>query len=248
MSRHLFLFVCLPALLPLRADGLSDLKTRLRALESTAPIKTQVKHETWNRSGDPKKPVVTQGDALALVEDGPQGLRITWSSEQLQLAVREARARTLDPEKTTPTRDAIASMDTLSIQECFYAGPGILQQLEGAKLLEDRADVLDGQPVRLLSLKIEPRLSTNEKKYVKELESTAKFWLDPGGLPIGAERHTKVRGRALMVISFQSDERDEYRFAHVTNRLITVRHTHENSASGGGESTQSRQVTTVTLN
>jgi len=247
MSRPLLSLIFLATMLPLQADTLGDLKTRLRALDGAEPIKAQVEHRTWNRNGDAKKPVITQGSATALAEEGPQGLRLQWSREQLQQALKETRARAADPEKTTPTRDAMTTLDAVSLQDYFSAGPKLLLELEQAKLVEERADALDGQPVRLLSFKVEPRLSADQKKYVKELEATARLWLGSDGLPLRAEQHLKVRGRAMMVISFQSEEHDDYRFTRVGNRLVTLRHEHEGSGSGGGENGQSKRITTLTL-
>jgi len=72
-----------------------------------------------------------------------------------------------------------------------------------------------------------------------------QIWLDAGGVPMGAEQKVRVRGKALLVISFQSEQRDEFRFARVGDRLVTVRHLHEGSGSGGGESGQSKRSTNL---
>jgi len=233
--------------LPLRADGLDALRTRLQKPAGAETLKASVQLETWNRRGDEKKPVVSQGKASAWAEYGPQGLRLFWGRETLAQALQEARLRTADPEKTTPTRDALGSIDALSVQGCFDPAPQLLQDLDKATLLEERADTLDGRDLRLLSLKLEPNLGARDRKYVKELDATAKVWVDADGLPVAAETRVKVRGKALLVISFSSEQRDAYRFARVNGRLVTVHHLHESSGSGGGESGQSRRVTTLTF-
>jgi hypothetical protein len=47
------------------------------------------------------------------------------------------------------------------------------------------------------------------------------------------------------VITFTSELHDDYRFAKINGHLVTVRHLHETSASGGGESGQTRKLATL---
>jgi len=238
------LLLCALAL-PLCANGLEALKTQLRRPAAADTLKASVEMQTWSRRGDEKKPTVTQGKATAWAESGPQGLRLAWSREVLSQALQEARAHTEDPEKTTPTREAMAGLDPLTLQDYFDPTPQLLRELDQATLVEERPDTLDGRALRLLSLKLEPRMAARDKKYIKELEATAKVWLDGDGQPVAAETRVKVRGKALLVISFSSEQADTYRFARVNGHLVTVRHLHESSGSGGGESGQSRKVATL---
>lgn len=235
------------ALLPLRADAVADLKARLRALGGATPLKASVDHQIWQRNGDSKHPVTVQGEVNAWVEEGAQGLKLFWSRDLLQRALQEGRAKNADPEKTTPIKQAMASLDALTLQEYFNASEQILQDLDQAVLVEDRADTLDGKPARLLAFKLNPKLGAREKKYIKEMDATARIWLDPGGMPLGAEEQVKLKGKAMVVISFQQEQRDEYRFARFGDRLVTVSHTRESSGSGGGESGASRQVTRLSF-
>ena len=162
--------------------------------------------------------------------------------------IAESRAKELDPEKTTPTRDVMASLDVPGIEEYFNSAEKLLQDLDQAKLVEERADTLDGRALRLLTFTLEPRMSQRERKYIKELEATAKVWIDPEGTPVAAEEFMRVKGRAFVVISFKSEQKNEYRFTRVGNRLVTSRHQHDNSGSGGGESSQGKRTTTLKYN
>lgn len=236
------------ASLALRADGLSELKARLQSLKEPETVKVSVDRQIWKRTGDVKKPIITQGRVNAWVEDGPQGLRIFWAHDLVQRALQEARAKALDPEKTTPVRQAMGSLDAPGLQEYLNAAPQLLETLEQAKLLEDRADTLDGKPARLFVFKLEPKISAQEKKYVKELDATGKIWLGVDGYPLAAEEQVHVKGRAFVVVSFQSDEKETYRFERVGRRLIAVHHAREVSGSGGGENSQERQLTTLKVN
>jgi len=233
--------------LTLQADGLDALRARLQKPAGAETLKATVQLETWNRRGDEKKPVISQGRASAWAESGPQGLRLFWGHDLLAQALLEARLATEDPEKTTPTREAMAGIDALSLQNYFDPGPRILQDLDKATLLEERPDTLDGRALKLLSLKLEPHVGARDRKYIKELDATAKVWVDAEGLPVAADTRVKLRGKALLVISFSSEQHDAYRFGRVNGRLVTVHHLHESSGSGGGESGQSRRVATLTF-
>jgi hypothetical protein len=233
--------------LPLAANGLDTLRTQLQKPAAGEALKASVECTTWNLRGDEKKPIISQGKATAWVEEGAQGLKIFWSKELLQQVSREVRARHDDPEKTTPTRGAMGGLDALSLLDYFEPAPVLLRHLDQAQLLEERPDTLEGKAVRLMSFKLAPRMSAEQKKYVKEFESTAKVWVDGEGFPVAAEVHTRVKGRALLVINFASDEQEEFKFARVNGRLVTVRHSENNTSSGAGESGQEKKVAVLTF-
>jgi len=234
--------------LPLSATGLDALRLQLQKAAGPEPIKASVDFQTWNRRGDEKKPIISQGKASAWVESGAQGLKIVWSHDQVQQVLKEVRLRSEDPEKTTPTKEAMAALDAMTLQGYLDPTPSLLRHLDGAQVMEERPDTLDGKAVRLITLKLQPRMGTQEKKYVKELEATAKVWVDAEGSPLAADLHTKVRGKVLLLISFASEERDEYRFTRVNGRLVTLRHAQDSTHSGGGESGQSKHVAVLTYN
>ena len=245
---HLFAPIICLFVLPLCATGLDTLRTQLQKPGAAEVLKASVELQTWTRRGDEKKPVITEGQATAWVESGPQGLRLFWGRDVLAQARQEARLRSEDPEKTTPTRDSIAAMNILSLQNYFEPSGKLLQDLDKATLVEERPDTLDGKPCRLLALKLDPKMNARDRKYVKEVEATAKLWLDADGLPLAAEFRTHVRGTIMLVVSFVADERDEYRFGRTGGHLVTVRHLHENTSSGAGEHGQTRQVATLAFN
>ena len=181
------------------------------------------------------------------MEDGPQGLKMSWSRSLIQTAAQEAKARALDPEKKTPTRRAIEGLKAMDVSEYLSGSEELLRTLDQAQVLEEKAEVWHGKPARMLSLKLTPRMGQQEKKYVKELEATAKVWIGADGLPLAAESQVHMKGRALLVISFEQRQKQEYHFARSGNRLIVIHHASESSGSGGGEKGQSRTVVTLSL-
>ncbi len=232
----------------LQADTLTDLKALLIRLNGQEPVKVSVEYQFWNRQGDDKKPVITEGHARTQVEDGPQGLKMIWSRGVLQSAAQEAKAKALDPEKKTPTRRAIEGLKALEMSDYLNGAEELLRTLEQAQLIEEKGgETWQGKPARLLHLKLTPSLSQQDRKYVKEMSATAKVWVGADGMPLAAETEVRLKGRAFLVISFEQQQKEAFQFTRNGNRLIVLRHTQESTGSGGGEKGQSKTVTTLTL-
>jgi hypothetical protein len=240
----------LPALLLacglLRADALAELKSALAHLNGQEPVRVSVDYQFWSRQGEDKTPIISEGRSAAFVEENPQGLKMSWSRALLQAAAQEAKAQALDPEKRASTRRAIEALKAVEVSDYLNGAPELLRTLEQGQLLEDKAEAWQGKPARLLSFKLTPKLSKQNQKYVKELEATAKVWVGTDGMPLAAETQLRMKGRALVVISFEQKEQEFFAFQRVGNRLMVIHHTKESSGSGGGEKGQTK--TMVTLN
>lgn len=230
----------------LRADALGDLKGSLAHLNGQEPVKASVTYQYWSRQGDEKKPVVTEGKAALFVEEGPQGLKMSWSRALLQAAAQEAKAQAKDPEAKASVRRAIEGLKAVEVSDYLNGADELLRTLEQGQLLEEKAEAWQGRPARLLRFKITPKLSRQNQKYVKELVATASVWVGSDGVPLAAETQVRMKGRALMVISFEQDQKETYQFARVGNRLVVTHHAKESSGSGGGEQGQTRTVVTLT--
>ncbi|GLH74870.1 hypothetical protein GETHLI_33720 [Geothrix limicola] len=238
---------CLLVCAVMHADALSDLRGALARLNGQEPVKANLVYQFWSQQGDDKQPVVTEGRANSQVEDGPQGLKICWNRSLIQTAAQEARAKALDPEKKTPTRRAIEGVKAIDVAEYLNGSDELLRTLDQAQLIEEKAETWQGRPARLLSLKVTPRLGQRDKKYVKELEATAKIWIGADGLPLASETQVHMKGRALLVISFEQNQKQEYRYVRAGNRLVVVHHVDESSGSGGGEKGQTKTVVDLSL-
>ena len=229
----------------LRADGLSDLKATLARLTAQDPIKARVELQISSRDDNGGKSKADEGAATARVEAGPDGLRIFWSREQVQAAALELAAK--DPEAPTPVRRAMGALSATRLQDYLNGAPNLLRQLDGAELTGEKADTWQGQPARLLSFKLNPHMSERDRKRIKEMDAAAQVWIGGDGVPLAAESHVNVKGRALLVISFESSSKEEFRFAHVGDRLVVIRHVRENSGSGGGEGGSQKTIATLTV-
>ncbi len=245
---HLRLFSLLLVGALLSADTLSELKGTLARLNGQEPVRANVDYRFWSRQGDEKKPVITEGKATTHVEDGPQGLRMSWSRGLIQTAAQEAKAEALDPEKSTPTRRAIEGLKAIEVSDYLNGAEELLRTLEQSQLVAEKAEVWQGKPARLLQFKLSPRMAQQQRKYVKEMDATARVWVGADGLPLAVESQVHMKGRALLVISFEQQQKEEFQFTRAGNRLVVVQHVQERSGSGGGEKGQSRTVMNLSLN
>jgi len=114
-------------------------------------------------------------------------------------------------------------------------------------VIEDRPDTREGHPVHLLAVKLPLPLSDKDKKFVKESGMTVRLWLGPDGLPLAAETKMALKGRALLVISFETTETEEFRFAVIGHRLVVLRRAKETRSSGAGESNSRKSVATLSV-
>jgi hypothetical protein len=243
MNLRLLVFLLVSGLL--RADVLSDLKATLARLNGQDPIKASVDYQFWSKQGDEKAPIISEGKATAFVEDGPQGLKMFWDRALIQTAAQEVKAQLKDPEKKATTRRAIEGLKAVEVSDYLNGAEELLRTLDQSQLVEEQHETWQGRPAKRLRFKITPRLSRQDQKYVKDLEATASVWIGADGLPLAAESQTRMKGRALLVITFEQQQKETFRFVRVGNRLVVVSHVQESSGSGGGERGQTR--TTVTL-
>lgn len=224
---------------------LAELAASLGKLGSRDPVKARVEQRLQVRQGD--EPPRPEGSVTATASLGPEGLEVRWARPILEQAAAEELRAAANPEAPTPIRDAMASLGAMDTSNLLDAAPLLRRALDGATLLEDRADTLDGQPTRLLVLKLEPALSARDKKYVKELEATARVWLGSDGLPLAADRLVRVKGRAMLVISFESEDKTAYRFVRAGDRLVTVALRRDVKSEGMGEKSERHELTAIAL-
>jgi len=219
----------------LHADALSELKAALAAQTGPGAVRARIEYSLRQQEGDDKEIVKMEGKAGTVVEDSAQGMRIFWDRATMDAAAAELAARAANPDKKAPTRRVMDALDPQTLSDYLNAVPNLQRKLEGAQLVEEREDALEGRKLRLLVLKLQPKLTAQDKKYVKHTESTARIWVGDDGLPVASESHFFVKGRAFLVISFDSSEDSRLRFGTVAGRLVVLHHEKTASGSGGGE-------------
>jgi hypothetical protein len=235
------------ALAALPSGPLAALDAALERLGTGEPIRARFTHRYSSSAGDGADAVRTEGEVSGEVAEGPAGLEITWPRALVERARAEERQRGSDPEARTPVRDGIAAVNTMELARLLDGAAVLREALDGASLVEDRPDVVDGAPARLLVLKLSPHLSARDRRYVKEVESRLRLWLGADGLPLAAEAEAKLSGRAFLVITFKSEQRERWRFERAAGRLVTVRHEEERHGEGAGDRGDRTATTTLQL-
>jgi hypothetical protein len=236
----------LPSAAPAPPDPVARLVGALARLPATSPVRARVEHKVAITQGDEEQGPAP-GTASAVASSGPEGLRITWSPALLAQADAEERARIGKPDAEAPTRDAILDLRTLSLARVLDAVPELLRDLADAKLLEDRLEIFEGAPRRMLKIEFTPVVPARDRRYVKDVEATARIWLGPDGIPVAAERTVVLHGRIFLIIGFEIEQRDALRFGRSGDRLVVLRQESDSRSSGAGERRDRHARTALTL-
>ncbi|HNX95971.1 MAG TPA: hypothetical protein PKL14_12515 [Holophaga sp.] len=209
---------------------MTDLKARLVKLQGTEPVKASVERRVWNSEGEGKKLVITQGETAVWVEEAPQSLKCMWNRDQIQKAT---------------TNDPATALKPSELEGYFNGSERLMKELSRGKFTEERADMLDGKPVRLLVFSQEP--TPDQRKAANSFcELTLRVWIDAEGTPVAMRQHWGGKGRVLLAFSFEGESNEDYRFARIGNRLVTLRHESEYRVSASNAPKQvHRQMTTL---
>jgi hypothetical protein len=245
--RFVLLTLLAVALPVAHADTLARLNDALAGLAGAAPARAHVEFEYWNRGGD-KDDVAEESCTVGVdIEEGSTGLRISWSRETLTAAAEEMRAAATDPDLRMPMRRAIAELNAAELSGYLNGRVELLRWLGQSQLLKEEPAEWKGAAVTLLTFKNTPRVNAQTRKYLKELTSTVRVWVGGDGAPLAAERKVRFKGRALLVVSFESTESDAFEYAVHDGRLVVTRHAQESNGSGTGGTNHQKTVATLTI-
>ena len=238
--------ICLLAASALHADSLGDLRAALQKLQGHEPIKARVEVSITSLNGEGKKQKSKQSHGTVLLEEGPGGLRLGWTAEQMEAARAESRRKKADPEASTPNLDSLRALNAEDASEMLGAGPALLLKVSQAKLLEERPEAFGGKPARLLHLQLEPALSAETRDVMKKYEQRLKVWLDADGTPLGYEESVEFKGSKFL-ISFGGTAKESTSLRKMGGRLLADRTTKESTGSGMGMSSSSKTVVALTV-
>jgi hypothetical protein len=238
------LLLCLA--LPISANGLDELRAVLGKLRGSEPMKASLEHTFWKQIIDNKKPVISQGQVSAQIEVSGQGLRIIWSQPTLQQAAKELDVQEREPDRATPTRTALKNVDALEVGESLNHADALLRDLTQAQIQEEKTETWQGRPVKVLVLKLLPKIPDAQRKYMKELKVEGKVWIGPDGIPLAFSSLVAYKGSRLL-ITFEGGNAQELQFAKVGNRLMVTRAVSEEHNAGFGASTRTKKTTTLTV-
>lgn len=234
------------ATLPCSADVLADLRGTLLKLQGTEAIHAKADIQNWSQDGEGKKARVTQTHNTVQLEDGPNGLRLGWTSAQIQEARKEAQLKAANPDAETPNLDSLSALTGLSATAYLSQSDHLLQQLKTATMLEDKPDSYQGNPARLVVFKLDPAVGADEKSMVKDRKETLKVWLDGHGVPMATEHAVAIKASKFL-LSFTANNHQTRKLVVRGNRLVVSNETQENNGSGMGFSNTTKKVTALSF-
>jgi len=229
-----------------RADGLADLKAALARLQAQTPLKATLEVKTSEKEGEGTDAVQKQGEASVALEDGPRGLQVLYAKELLARMEVESRQVARDPKAKTPTVWAVGKLDSSEVLRMTSAANALGRRLDESVFKSEKADSFGGKPARLLTFTLPlSRLPEQQRKYVKEFDSTLSIWIAADGTPLASATNTSVKGRAFVVVSFEAVDEDNLTYGVAGDRLMTLRSESHSTSSGAGEHGEQRVVKTL---
>jgi hypothetical protein len=228
------LLICaLLAALPAAGDPLSDLRAVLRRYPANAPFAVsaslQVKGDSKDVAG------ARAGSTRFDVEIGPSGLMIRVPSAALGAAESEAENKKRNPENLTPTRTAMAALTIFDVVDALDAAAMLLNDLDGATLIEQTPSTHAGKPATLLRIKVKSTLAGTSSRFVNVPNIELRVWIDSGGIPVAAERDSNYSA-SFLFIKAGNERKERWELTAAGNRLYASRSDEDNRASAVGKS------------
>jgi hypothetical protein len=232
MIRTLLLAAALSTALPLQANPLQELRETLHRLSGSTPLRATVQLKSEGRTHDGDETETNTGMASVQLEDGPQGLRLTYPQAALSKAAQEEAAKSTNPKAPAPTASGLKGLGFSEMRDLSRAADNLRRDLATAVLKAERNEAWQGQSARVLVFDVP---QAKKDKYVKKYESTLEVWLGSDGTPLASKAKQRVEGSAFVVISFEMQNSEEQVYAVIGDRLIATRRTMTNSGSGAGQ-------------
>lgn len=219
------------------ADTLADMRVALGHLAAKSPIRARYSvHRTRKSQGRFVNDDFT-GDVAVEVQSDEQGFRIVLSEAVLATIAREKGAKLRDDAAETPTLNALWEVTPVTTSEAVDSGPPLLQMIAGAKLVSDRAALVNGKPGRVIVLDL-----AQAKKAARAIdigkvtveEDRVTIWTGEDALPEIAEHVRRVKA-SLLLIKAETSNTEKWIFARSDDRLLRLRYESSSSGSGFGQ-------------
>jgi hypothetical protein len=228
------------------ADGLTDVRAALQKLQSDQPLRARVEIKTRRSGGESNKPKQSEGVSSVIVESGPDGLKMSWSPDQIKQSRKAVWAETANPDAPKSDIATLKALEAGQALNLLDTADSLRRGLERAVLVEDKTDTRKGKPVRLLVIRIDLGLDEEGRKALKSSEATEKLWLDGDGIPVAMDRTIDAKFSKFL-IGYKIHEHETREFQRAGGRLVATSVTKESSGSGLGHSEESNTAITVTL-
>lgn len=246
LSQLIALLLVFAAPMLARGEALDDLRATLQRLQSDQTLRARVEIQTRRSGGESDKQKQSTGDSSVLVESGGQGLRMSWSAQQVRQSREAAAEKAAHPDARHSDVATLTALEANDALDLLDAAEPLRRSLEGAVLLCDKSGTYKDKPARLLIIQLDLRLEEEARKALKECDATLKLWLDKDGQPLGMDRDLHLRFSKFF-LSYRVHDEEVREFQVAGGRLVVARSQHDNSGSGLGHRETSQTTTTVTL-
>ena len=242
MMKKILALLCLVSL-PASADSIADLRSVLQRYPGKMPFAVTATLQATGKSRDVA--AARSGVATFEVESRGGGLLIRIFPDVLAAAASEAENKKRDAESATPTRTAMVALTVFDIIEPLDAGAMVLNDLDGATVIDRTPSSYRGQPATLLRLKIKPTIAGTRSRFVNEPVIELRLWLDSNGVPVAGERDSNYSA-SIAFATAANIRKERWEFAVTGDRLFASHADQEDRATAAGRSVVStRSLTCV---
>ncbi len=222
------------------ADPVSDLRAALQRYPAKSRFAASALLRVSGKSADAG---ARSGAAKFEVEFDSGGMVLRTPPATLADAAGEAQRKKRDAESATPTRNAMVAVTIFDVIDALDVAAMLLNDLEGATIIDATESSLAGKPVTLLRIKVKPDLAGTRSKLVNEPVVELRVWLNRDGIPVAAERDSTYSASVLFVTA-ANVRKERWEIAAAGDRLYATRADQSNRASAAGKTlASSRSVT-----
>jgi hypothetical protein len=230
------------------ADTIADLKAAVSTLHATTPIRASADIQRSRKSAGRFVNRTSAGQLTIDVILDETGLKIALAPELLARAAREWHEHGADPNKATPTRDALDETQLTDVAEALDYRDRLLDMIAVGHRVVERRVLRNGRSVRMVRLELTPKLPTEATSiwHVKFIEDRLDLWIGDDNLPVAAER-IRHGSAGFLFLRGDMNRTDSWTFARVGDHLVAIRNESSFDASGFGERGEGRNVQTLTI-
>jgi hypothetical protein len=202
---------------PARSATLDDLRRALAAFPGMSAMKVRVETQERKQSGKTKR----ESSASVIAEDDGTQLRLVHAKADLRRRLEKGH----DDERGLEAAEALELMNYSS---------RLVRLLDGATLTKVTQSSIDGTAATLFEIVPVREKSERTERFVKSFSDVLLLWVAPGGIPIAAERTSKLKA-GILFLNFESKVKETFRFARAADHLVVTRHVTELAMAGLGQ-------------
>ena len=211
----------------LQADGLADLKAALKALPRGPKVRLHIEEESREPEGGKDR----LERRTVRLEDGPEGAKILEDS------------RPVAPAKKSNPGAATGRKGESSFQGILHPAVALLEQLDKARLVEEKPETREGKPARRLNLVMDLALDAEAKATLKKATHEATVWIGADGVPLAMDQRIEIKARVLLVASVWTKVNIHIRYQLNQGRLLVLEERSDVQGSAMGKSFSAQETT-----